>query len=178
MEDVEGDDGDDIEDFEDIDDDKMDDIEADEPVESAEDMTVAESEDNVIDDESAEDMMDGDIDVDELVEHELEDNEEELEEIEEKLEEMEEIREEMDEVREEEENEAGFKRGNSVHKGKGREQVLNGGRANGVEPTASASEYLNVVYLGIGMAYTKKEEKFVVLRDSDFVPATSYGTSL
>merc|ERR1712038_1556478 len=101
--------------------DDIDDIEADEAVESAEDMAVAESEDNVIDDESADDLMDGDIDVDELVEQELED-----------------IREEMDEVREEEENEAGFKRENSVHQGKGREQVLNGGRANGVEPTASA----------------------------------------
>merc|ERR1712062_882500 len=114
-----------------------------------------------IPDESAGDLMDGDIDVDELLEDELE------------------IIEEMDEIRDEEENTAGFKRGNSYNPhrgGNGNEKVLNGGRANGVEPRAAVSQYMNVVYLGIGilivillgmcLAYTKKEEKGSYLVDS------------
>ena len=132
------------------------------------------------------DVMDGDIDVDELVEHELENEEEELEEIEEALEETEEIKAEMDEVREEEENTAGFKRVQGRNTKNGKELILNGGRANGVEPRTASSEYLNVVYLGIGilvvvlmgmcLAYTKKEKSME--RDSDFVPVSTYGTAL
>merc|ERR1719411_2281724 len=141
-----------------------------------------------IPDESAGDLMDGDIDVDELIEDELEKDEEELEEIEQVLEEELEIIEEMDEIRDEEENTAGFKRGNSYNPhrgGNGNEKVLNGGRANGVEPRAAVSQYMNVVYLGIGililillgmcLAHTKKEEKGSYLVDSDYVPASSYG---
>lgn len=77
---------------------------------------------------------------------------------------------------------------NNKRGGKGNERVLNGGRANGVTPRTAASQYLNVVYLGIGilivilvgmcMAYTKKEEKGSYLIDSEYVSSTSYGSAL
>merc|ERR1712157_383717 len=99
-----------------------------------------------------------------------------------------EIIEEMDEVRDEEESTAGFKRVNNLRGGKGHEKVLNGGRANGVEPRTAASQYLNVVYLGIGilivvllgmcLTYTKKEEKGSYLVDSEYASASSYGSAL
>lgn len=79
-----------------------------------------------------------------------------------------------------------------VRNGKGhQEQILNGGRAKGVEPRAETSEYLNVVYMALGicavilvgmcMAYTKKEEKYDLQKYmlvDNFEPASTYGTAL
>jgi len=127
----------------------------------------------------------GDIDVDGLVVIE-EENEEREHVRNEEQEAVEQIESEREHVRKEEEDTAGFHRA-SPRGGKGQEQMLNGGRAKGVEPRIAASNYLNVVYLGVGivmvvfvgmcMAYTKKEEK-MSLREGNFVPASSYGTAL
>jgi len=163
------------------------DEEGEQQVYESEDVDDEDVDEIAIPDESSDDLMDGDIDVDELMEIEEENEEEEFEEIEAEQEAAEQIESEMDEVREEEEDTAGFHRV-SPRKAKGQEVILNGGRAKGVEPRIAASNYLNVVYLGVGillvvvvgmcMAYTKKEEKVSTLMDANCVPASSYGTAL